>query len=247
MIVKRFFEPALAQTSYLIGCGMAGEAIVIDPHRDADLYITAAGAHDLRITHVTETHIHADFLSGSRELAHRTGAALLLSDEGDEDWKYAFADEGRLIRGGDRITIGNVAIDVVHTPGHTPEHLTFLITDGAVADAPIAAATGDFIFVGDVGRPDLLERAARVQGTMEQSARTLVSQPAGLQRARGVAADLAWTRRRLVVRQGDLRGPAQHARLRAALQLGVQGEGRGRVRRQRAGRAARSADAISRR
>ena len=173
MIVQRFFEPALAQTSYLIGCGASGEAIVIDPHRDADRYIEAASADNLRITYVTETHIHADFLSGSRELAHRTGATLLLSDEGDADWKYRFAAEGRHIRGGDTIAIGNVSVNVVHTPGHTPEHVTFLITDGAVANAPIAAATGDFIFVGDVGRPDLLERAANIKGTMEQGARTL--------------------------------------------------------------------------
>ena len=173
MIVRRLFEPALAQASYLVGCATAGEAIVIDPHRDADVYLAAAAADGLAITHVTETHIHADFLSGSRELSHRTGASLLVSDEGDASWKYGFADEARLIRGGDRITIGKVTLDAIHTPGHTPEHLSFLITDGAVADAPIAAATGDFIFVGDVGRPDLLERAANVAGTMEQSARTL--------------------------------------------------------------------------
>jgi len=173
MIVRRFFEPQLAQASYLIGCAACGEAIVIDPNRNVDTYIKAAAAENLSITYVTETHIHADFLSGSRELAARTGAALLLSDEGDADWKYAFARESRLIRGGDRITVGNVRIDVVHTPGHTPEHLTFLVTDGAVADAPIAAVTGDFIFVGDVGRPDLLERAANIKGTMEIGARTL--------------------------------------------------------------------------
>jgi hydroxyacylglutathione hydrolase len=173
MIVKRFYEPLLAQTSYLVGCGAAGEAIVIDPNRDAEMYVAAAAAEDLRITHVTETHIHADYLSGSRELARHTGAALLLSDEGDADWKYAFAGEGRLIRNGDRIAIGNVRVEAMHTPGHTPEHLTFLITDGAVADRPIAAATGDFIFVGDVGRPDLLERAAGLKGTMEAGARTL--------------------------------------------------------------------------
>src|SRR5687767_1837070 len=173
MIIKRFFEPQIAQNSYLIGCAACGEAIVIDPHRDANVYINAAAADDLKITHVTETHIHADFLSGSRELAARTGATLLLSDEGGPDWKYEFAGEGRLIRGGDRISLGNVHIDVVHTPGHTPEHLTFLVTDGAVANAPLAALTGDFIFVGDVGRPDLLERAVNVKGTMEGSARAL--------------------------------------------------------------------------
>jgi hydroxyacylglutathione hydrolase len=173
MIVKRFFEPLIAQASYLIGCAASGQAIVIDPHRDTDLYLAAADADQLRITHVTETHIHADFLSGSRELAQRTGATLLLSDEGDADWKYQFATEGRLIRNGERISIGNVAIDVVHTPGHTPEHLSFVVTDGAVANQPIAAATGDFIFVGDVGRPDLLERAANMKGTMETGAKTL--------------------------------------------------------------------------
>jgi hydroxyacylglutathione hydrolase len=192
VIVRRFFEPLVAQTSYLIGCAETGDALVIDPNRDIKRYITAAAQEQLRITHVTETHIHADFVSGSRELAHRTGATLYLSDEGDKDWKYQYLGEppregrpaskddanvprvnGRLIRNGDRITVGNVIVEAVHTPGHTPEHLTFLITDGAGADQPIAAATGDFIFVGDVGRPDLLERAASVAGTMEVSARTL--------------------------------------------------------------------------
>jgi hydroxyacylglutathione hydrolase len=173
VIVKRVFEPLLAQNSYLIGCGKTGQAIVIDANRDVERYVAAAAAENLEIAYVTETHIHADYLSGSRELAKRTGAQLLLSDEGDAAWKYKFAAEGALIRHGDRITVGNVTLDVVHTPGHTPEHLTFLITDGAVADVPIAAATGDFIFVGDVGRPDLLERAANLKGTMEAGARTL--------------------------------------------------------------------------
>jgi hydroxyacylglutathione hydrolase len=173
MIVRRFFEPSLAQASYLIGCAQSGEAIVIDPHRDADVYLAAAAQDGLQIACVTETHIHADYLSGTRELAARTGAIMLLSDEGDADWKYAFGSEGRLVRDGDRISVGNVHMDVVHTPGHTPEHLTFLITDGAVADQPIAAATGDFVFVGDVGRPDLLEKAANITGTMETAARTL--------------------------------------------------------------------------
>ena len=172
MIVKRFFEPLLAQNSYLIGCGACGEAIVIDPNRDLQQYVDAADAANVRITHVTETHIHADFASGARELAHRTGASLCLSGEGDQDWKYQFPHD-RTLKHGDRMTIGNVLVDVLHTPGHTPEHLTFLITDGAVADRPIGAVTGDFVFVGDVGRPDLLEKAAKIAGTMESSARTL--------------------------------------------------------------------------
>ncbi len=173
MIVKRFFEDGLAQASYLIGCAASGRALVIDPTRDADVYLRAAAEEAVRITDVTETHIHADFLSGSRELVARTDATLHLSDEGDAAWKYAFADEARLVKSGDAIGVGNVRVEAIHTPGHTPEHLTFLITDGAVATAPIAAATGDFIFVGDVGRPDLLERAAHVQNTMAESARTL--------------------------------------------------------------------------
>ncbi len=172
MFVKRFFEPSLAQASYLIGCQSAGEAIVIDANRDVEPYIQVAAQEGLRITHVTETHIHADFVSGSRELAHRTGASLCLSDEGDQDWKYQFTHD-RKLKHGDRITIGNIRVDVLHTPGHTPEHLTFLITDGAGADKPIAAITGDFVFVGDVGRPDLLEKAANIKGTMEAGARTL--------------------------------------------------------------------------
>ncbi len=173
MIVSRIYEPTLAQASYLIGCAATGDALVIDPNRDVDQYVRAAAREGLRIAHVTETHIHADFLSGARELAAVTGARLYLSDEGDADWKYRFADEATLVRSGDRITVGRIHVDVVSTPGHTPEHLAFLVTDTAAADQPIAAATGDFIFVGDVGRPDLLERAARFSGTMERSARTL--------------------------------------------------------------------------
>jgi hydroxyacylglutathione hydrolase len=175
MFIKRLFETKLAQASYLIGCQATGEAIVIDPNRDTDQYIRTAEAEGLKITHVTETHIHADFVSGSRELAARTGARLFLSDEGDASWKYAFAaDAGAtLLKDGDRITVGNVLIDVVHTPGHTPEHIVFLITDSAGASAPIAVASGDFIFVGDVGRPDLLEKAANIKGTMEVGARQL--------------------------------------------------------------------------
>jgi hydroxyacylglutathione hydrolase len=175
VFVKRFFEPTLAQTSYLIGCAEAREAIVIDPNRDVEQYLDAARAEGARITHVTETHIHADFVSGSRELAARARATLHVSDEGGADWKYAFASEPNVARlkHGDRIEVGNILIEVLHTPGHTPEHLTFLVTDRKGATEPIAAATGDFIFVGDVGRPDLLERAAHVAGTMESSAKAL--------------------------------------------------------------------------
>jgi hydroxyacylglutathione hydrolase len=175
MIVKRFYDETLAQASYLIGCGRTGNAVVIDPTRDIEQYLRMAESEEVAVTHVTETHIHADFVSGSRELAARTGAALLLSAEGGADWQYGFArDAGAvLLRDGDHFMVGNVRIDVVHTPGHTPEHLAFLVTDTAAATEPMAMISGDFVFVGDVGRPDLLEKAAKVQGTMETSARTL--------------------------------------------------------------------------
>ena len=175
MLLKRIYDEKLAQASYLVGCSATGEAVVIDPNRDVEQYIRAASAEGLRVTHVTETHIHADFASGSRELAERTGATLLLSDAGDDDWKYAFATQAgaTLLSDGDHFTVGNLRFDVVHTPGHTPEHLTFLVTDTPATDRPMAAFTGDFIFVGDVGRPDLLEKAANVQGTMVASAKTL--------------------------------------------------------------------------
>ncbi|MEW5929305.1 MAG: rhodanese-like domain-containing protein [Gemmatimonadota bacterium] len=175
MILKRFYDEKLAQASYLIGCAATGEALVVDPNRDVDQYVRAAEAEGVEVTHVTETHIHADFVSGARELAERTGAKLYLSDEGDENWKYAFAKEygAVLLRDGDTFRVGNIRIDVLHTPGHTPEHVSFLVTDTAAADRPIGVLTGDFVFVGDVGRPDLLEKAAKVEGTMEAGARTL--------------------------------------------------------------------------
>ncbi len=175
MFIRRFFEPKLAQASYLIVCQGQGQAVVIDPNRDVDPYIQAAAAEGATITHITETHIHADFVSGARELAARTGATMYLSDEGDADWKYGFAksDGAVLVKDGAHLTVGNIDLEVLHTPGHTPEHIAFLVTDGAAADAPIAAATGDFVFVGDVGRPDLLEKTANVKGAMEVGAKQL--------------------------------------------------------------------------
>lgn len=175
MLLKRIYDTKLAQASYLIGCQATGEAIVVDANRDIAQYIAAAAEEGLRVTHVTETHIHADFVSGSRELAQRTGARLLLSDEGDADWKYAFAAESNatLLHDHDVFMVGNLRFEVLHTPGHTPEHLSFLVTDTPASAAPIGAITGDFIFVGDVGRPDLLEKAAKVTGTMVAGARTL--------------------------------------------------------------------------
>lgn len=175
MFLKRFHDPKLAQVSYLVGCTASGEALVVDPNRNVDLYLQAADAEGLRVAHVTETHIHADFVSGARELALRAGARLYLSDAGGGDWRYGYSTEAgaTAIRDGSCFRVGSLELRVLHVPGHTPEHLTLLVTDTASASEPMGAFTGDFIFVGDVGRPDLLERAARVQGTMEESARKL--------------------------------------------------------------------------
>ena len=138
-------------------------------------YIAAAAAAGLEITHVTETHIHADFVSGTRELVARTGAQMLLSAEGPPEWQYAFAeaDGAKLLHDGDMFDVGRIRFTVRHTPGHTPEHFSFLVKDLETADEPVAILTGDFVFVSDVGRPDLLERAANVPGTKEASARQL--------------------------------------------------------------------------
>ncbi len=158
MYFERIYDEDLAQASYLIGCQASGEAIAIDPRRDVATFLERAEHQGLRITAVAETHIHADYLSGSRELAHRTGATLYLSDEGDADWKYGF--EGVKLHHGSEVRIGNLTLRAVHTPGHTPEHLSFLVIDGATTDQPGYLLTGDFVFVGDVGRPDLLDEAA---------------------------------------------------------------------------------------
>lgn len=171
MYFERIFDRGLAQASYLIGCQATGEALVVDPRRDVDVYSRIADREGLRISHVTETHIHADYLSGSRELAAATGAELLLSDMGGSEWRYSFEHEALGDR--DHFMVGNIRVEAVHTPGHTPEHLTFIITDTPAGDAPTMALTGDFMFVGDVGRPDLLEKAAQQSGTQEAGARDL--------------------------------------------------------------------------
>ena len=175
MLFKHLYDPALSQASYFIGCQATGQAIVVDPLRDADRYIALAAAEGMRIAAVTDTHIHADYCSGARELAFRTGAQLYLSGCGGDEWRYRFVESAQAIemQEGYEIRIGRITLTVMHTPGHTPEHLCFLVTDGAASTKPMGMLTGDFLFVGDVGRPDLLEVAAKQIGTMESSARAL--------------------------------------------------------------------------
>lgn len=177
MFLRQITDSALAQNAYLIGCQRTGEAVIIDPERDLDRYFQVAAENDLRITAVAETHIHADYLSGARELVERHGATAYLSEEGGPDWQFEWAKgnpKARFLKHGDLFRVGNIEFKALLTPGHTPEHMSFLVTDiGGGADEPMAFLTGDFIFVGDVGRPDLLESAAGQAGVMEPSARTL--------------------------------------------------------------------------
>ncbi len=172
MLLKYFYDRTLAQASYMIGCQETHEALIVDPSRDIDQYLHAAQQARMTIIDVAETHIHADFVSGARELAHATGAALYLSAEGGEDWSYQFLRENDVpLKDGDSWMIGNIRIEAMHTPGHTPEHMIFLVTDTAGADKPMGIITGDCLFVNDVGRPDLLETAAGVIGSKEVGAR----------------------------------------------------------------------------
>ena len=178
MLFRQLFDPHLAQYAYLIGCQKTKEALLIDPERDIGRYVEAAASENLKIVAVAETHIHADFLSGVREFAAQHGVKAYLSDEGDADWKYGWADdEGldvQLVKDGDTFNVGNIKVEVIHTPGHTPEHICFLITDeGGGASEPMGLVSGDFVFVGDLGRPDLLESAAGVVGAREPSAQAL--------------------------------------------------------------------------
>ena len=176
MYFKQFFDEKLAQYAYLIGCQAEGTAVIIDPMRDIDQYIDAAAKEKLTIIAAADTHIHADYISGLREFAER-GVKIYASDEGDKEWKYEWLLNSEydyeLLKDGDEFETGNILIKAWHTPGHTPEHLSYLITDRAAAEEPLGIVTGDFIFVGDVGRPDLLETAAGQENVMEDSARTL--------------------------------------------------------------------------
>lgn len=163
MLFERFEDDTgLSHYSYVVGCQKSRTAAVVDPRRDVDVYESFCRGRGLTIAYVLETHIHADFASGARELAHRSGAELWLSayDEG-EDYEVAFPHTD--MRDGDAITFGGVRVQAVHTPGHTPEHLSFLVYERDRSDTvPELFLTGDFLFVGSVGRPDLLGDEAKL-------------------------------------------------------------------------------------
>ncbi len=147
MYFKQFYLGCLAHASYLIGS--EGEAAVVDPQRDVDQYIAEAAAQNLKIKYVIETHLHADFVSGHRELAERTGAAIVFGAQADAAFPH------RAVLDGDEIRIGKVVLRILETPGHTPESISVLVIDSDVSNQPQKVLTGDTLFVGDVGRPDL--------------------------------------------------------------------------------------------
>ena len=148
MYFQQFYLGCLAQASYLIGSG--GEAAVVDPRRDVDDYLEVAKREGLAIRHVIETHLHADFVSGHRELAERTGARIYFGASAGAAFEHV------AVRENDEISFGSVTLRFLETPGHTPESVCVLVIDRAVSPNPRAVLTGDTLFIGDVGRPDLL-------------------------------------------------------------------------------------------
>lgn len=164
MLLHQRFIPGLAINSYVVGDERSGTAAVIDPTRDVDDFLDYARQNDLHIRHILETHVHADFVSGAKELKARLNgeAEIACSAYGGKDWTQPYPD--RALKEGDTIAMGNVRLGVIHTPGHTPEHITISLTDSSrSADVPWLLFTGDFLFVGDVGRPDLLGEEAQKQ------------------------------------------------------------------------------------
>ncbi|MEM8960146.1 MAG: rhodanese-like domain-containing protein [Acidobacteriota bacterium] len=161
MLFESFTAEGLAHYSYAVGCQASKEMAIVDPQRDVDGYLAFAHAKGMRITHVLETHIHADFASGARELAERTGATVYESTyDAGETFEIDFPH--RDLADGDEVRVGNLRIRALHTPGHTPEHLSFLVFDETRSvDVPMMMLTGDFLFVGSLGRPDLLGEEAK--------------------------------------------------------------------------------------
>ncbi len=165
MYLQQFFIDGLGCASYLLGCESAGIAAVIDPDRDVQKYLDAAAERGMRITHIIETHLHADHVSGNTDLAARTGADIFVHEAAQAEFPH------QELQGGDTMTLGNVELRVRFTPGHTPESISLLVVDKTRADEPWMVLTGDTLFVGDAGRPDLvgMDAARELAGHMHDS------------------------------------------------------------------------------
>ena len=177
MFFKQIKDPGLAQYAYLIGDKETGEAIIFDPQRDIEKYLVLAEQNKIKIVAAADTHIHADYISGLRQFAE-TGLKIYASDEGDDDWKFEWLSGSnynyQLVKDGDKFSVGQISFEVMHTPGHTPEHTIFIVSESENGEMKQQGiVSGDFVFVGDVGRPDLLETAAGQEGTMRDAAELL--------------------------------------------------------------------------
>lgn len=155
MIIERFFTPGLAQVAYGVADETSRQAAIIDPRRDIDEYLVWATRHGYRFVAICETHVHADFVSGARELAEATGAPVYAGRIGAAEFPHTPLDDG------DRIAVGDLTLGALWTPGHTPEHISYLLYDPAAGSAPVAMFSGDLLFAGEIGRPDLLGPAAQ--------------------------------------------------------------------------------------
>lgn len=153
MHFEQIYLGCLAQASYLVGDG--GECAIVDPRRDVEVYLEAARARGLTIRHIIETHLHADFVSGHCELARRTGATVYVGRAAGAGYEHVPIDEGLELR------MGSVVLRFLETPGHTPESVTVLVIDASVSEVPQKMLTGDTLFIGDVGRPDLVGSKGR--------------------------------------------------------------------------------------
>ena len=164
MIFTQYYLDCLSQGSYLIGDESTGRAVVVDPRRDIDEYLSEAAEHGLQIERVIETHIHADFLTGHLELAAATGATICYSEDADVEFPVESLKDGQ------RISLGEVTLEILATPGHTPESICVVVYEHPDDEVPYGVLTGDTLFVGDVGRPDLLAGTGLSSDTL---ARTL--------------------------------------------------------------------------
>src|SRR5690349_12965607 len=144
MHFHQFYLRCLAHASYLVGDG--GECAIVDPQRDVDQYLDAAQQRGLAIKYIIETHLHADFVSGHRELAARTGAEIVFGAAANAEFPHRSVNDGEVLR------VGDLELRALATPGHTPESISWLIVDDG---KPVKVLTGDTLFIGDVGRPDL--------------------------------------------------------------------------------------------
>lgn len=157
MLLEKIKSEGLSHFSYILGDTNSGECVVIDPRRDVEVYLELAQENDVRITNILETHIHADFVSGSLELSHRTGAPISVGETAEVKFPHTPLGNGI------KLQVGRLNLEVLHTPGHTPEHISFLVCGGTGADAPWGLFSGDILFAGEVGRPDLLGKDATDQ------------------------------------------------------------------------------------